>query len=237
MRKVFCDFLCIIGIVMLCVSCNSLPIKGSGELVTLEKSISAFEKINCSSTADVRFYISDIYRTVVTVDSNLDEYVEISSENNVLNIRAKRGQSYKFTKFIVEVYSPVLTGVSIAGSGSFNSVDKILTSTFTTDISGSGTIEGTVYSDDFFAKILGSGRITIVGTCQDAKISIAGSGTFSGNEFDIKNATVNISGSGTGNFCVSDGLNATISGSGNINYRGEPKIDSSIAGSGKIRKM
>ena len=239
MKKVFNSFVILaltIGISVSCVSCVFNAITGNGNLVTTEKSFSAFEKINVSSSANVRYYSSPEYRVVVTVDENLDEYVEIVTKNNVLNVGTKSG-SYSFTKFLVEIYGPTLTGVSLSGSGSFENVDKITTSTFETSVSGSGKIEGNIECKNISARISGSGRIIVSGSSKDADIGISGSGKFNGSEFIVNNATIRISGSGDVDAHVTDNLKANVSGSGNVNYRGEPKTDTNVSGSGRIRKM
>ncbi|MDR0797013.1 MAG: DUF2807 domain-containing protein [Tannerella sp.] len=220
-----------------CVSCTFfLPIKGNGNLVTSEKTVPAFEKISVSSSAEVRFHASQEYRAVVTVDENLDEYVEIVSKNNALNIGTKSG-SYSFTKFSVDIYCPILSGVSVSGSGSFKNMDEITVSTFETSVSGSGKIEGTVKCEKFSARISGSGKINVGGNSKDADIGISGSGRYNGNDFIVNNATVRISGSGNADVHVTENLKANISGSGGINYRGEPKTDTKVSGSGRIRKL
>ena len=234
-KKIFL-FTTVIGLLAACVSCSfPFKIKGNGNLVTSEKYVSAFSKVNVSRSAEVRFHESQEYRVVVTIDENLDEYVEIVTRNNVLNIGFKSG-AFSITKYSVDIYCPLLTGVSVSGSGRFRSVDKITSSTFETYVSGSGKIEGTIECENFTAKISGSGGITVIGNCKDAEIVISGSGRFNGDEFNINNATVRISGSGSATIYVSDNLKATISGSGRVNYRGEPKIESNISGSGRIRK-
>jgi len=241
MKTVFSKFICIIGISVFCMSCGKgLWIKGNGDLVTSEKSISTFEKIKCAGAAEVYFHASNEFRVVVTVDANLEKYVDIFVKNNTLHIGTKNEcghSSYSFTKYLVEVYGPALTGVAISGSGSFEGIDEIIASTFDAVVSGSGKINGTFDCVSLSAKISGSGKMTLVGTSTDANISISGSGRFHGNELDTKNASVHISGSGKATICVADYLNAKISGSGEIRYCGEPKIDSSISGSGQIRKM
>ena len=239
MKKVFNSFVflaLIIGVCSGCVSCAFNVIRGNGNLVTTEKSFSAFEKINVSSSANIRYYSSPEYRAVVTIDENLDEYVEIATENNVLNIGTKSG-SYSFTKFLVEIYCPTLDGVSLSGSGSFENVDKITTPTFEISVSGSGKVEGNIECEKFSARIAGSGRIIVTGSSKDADIGISGSGKFSGSEFLINNATIRISGSGDVDTHVIDNLKASISGSGSVNYHGEPKTDTNVSGSGRIRKM
>jgi len=215
---------------------NIIPRKGNGNLITSEKTVSPFERINISGSAEVRFYESQEYRTVVTVDSNLLEYTEIDTTGKTLNIGTKRG-SYSFTKYLVEVYCPAVNGVSISGSGRFYGMNGINVPAFTLNISGSGRVESTIESEDFSAKISGSGDIIVTGNCRDSNIEISGSGNFNGNDFVINKAEVRISGSGKATVNVSEYLNANISGSGNINYRGNPRIDTKISGSGRIKKL
>jgi hypothetical protein len=211
-------------------------IKGSGNLKTSEITFSAFEKINFNIKAEVFFHAGEEYRAVVTIDENLLEYLEIITDDNVLIIMIKGGYGVIPTKFTVDVYCPVLTGVTMSGSGNFSSVDKIIAPAFESNVTGSGRVEATIECDSYTAKITGSGRITVFGNSNDANISIAGSGNFNGNELNTKNANVAITGSGNVNVSVTDVLNASISGSGNITYSGTPKINSNISGSGRIRE-
>jgi len=219
------------------VSCAGLPIWGNGNLVTSEKQVSSFEKINVRGSAQVRFHVSQEYRAVVTVDSNLEKYTRVSTSDNVLNIGTARG-SFRCTKYLVDVYCPMLTGVSISGSAQFSNNDTLNAPTFIADISGSGKIEGTIECDAFFAKISGSGKMTIGGSSKDINIDVRGSGKLSGDEFTANNADVRISGSGNVTIGVTDNLKAKISGSGGLNYRGEPSVlESRVAGSGRIKKI
>ena len=226
---------------VVCTSCiyKFAAIRGNGSLVTCELSVSKFDRIKCVGYPAVRFFESDEYRVVYTVDSNLEEWVDIYTKNNELHIGTKDkfgNKSLFFSKYLVDVYCPALKSVTISGSGSFETVDDISVSSFDTKISGSGKIVGTVFCNDFSSKISGSGKITVLGASNDADISISGSGRFTGNEFEIKKANITISGSGKANVFVTDFMKVKISGSGNITYSGEPKIESKVTGSGKIKK-
>ena len=239
MKRIFYS---IVGIILIavcasCGKCYHYTIKGNGNLLTSEKSVSSFEKIAVHGFAEVLFYASEEHRVVVTVDENLENFVEIFTKNNTLNIDVKKNVSCSFTKYLVEVYSPVLTGVSLDGLGTFEAMDYIVASKFETSISGSGTIKGAIECENFSAKISGLGGMTITGNSKNANISISGSGKFSGEEFETRDATVNISGLGNVYIGVTDNLKVNISGSGNLHYSGEPKIDSKVSGLGKIKKM
>jgi hypothetical protein len=226
---------------------------GNGNLVSTEIEVSSFERINIGSSANVRYHSANEHRVVVTIDENLVEYLEVRTRGNVLNIGLQRVRetSHRFlrgdrttyhnhrpTSIVVDVYSPLVTNVSISGSGRFTTVDKLVTSTFKASISGSGRVEGTIECDNFSGSISGSGRINVSGTTNRASISISGSGSFTADEFEAKNVTVSISGSGSANVAVSESLKARVSGSGRVVYCGEPRnVDAKMSGSGSIRKM
>jgi hypothetical protein len=236
-------------------SCHSLGrVKGNGDMVTSERTVSAFEKIQASGSDVVNYHAGQGYRVVVTVDSNLEKYTKVYTEGNVLKIGTEKGKSYSFTKYIVDVYCPTLSAVSVSGSILFNGVDKINASTFALTASGSGKVKGTFECEDFSARVSGSwdveshiecnnfeaamsgsGKITVTGSAKDMNVSGAGSMTFTGNEFQTNNALVRIGGSGRMQIWVLDYLKATVSGSGRITYRGNPKIDYTGSGSGRLR--
>jgi hypothetical protein len=233
------------------ISCVHL---GNGNIISSERTLGAFEKIHSSGSYEVRLHISQDYRAVITVDSNLHEYVILNIKNGTLNIGAKNGHSYKFTKFVVDVYCPGLTGVSLSGSGKFIVMEKITAPSFDLNVSGSGNMEGTIKCETFSVKLSGSGKInnniicnnfaanisgsgdiTVSGTADDSNIKISGSGNFNGNEFRTNTTTTRISGSGNMSIWVLEYLKANVSGSGNIKYSGTPKIEFSGSGSGRIK--
>ena len=239
------------------ISCDNLyyntqEIKGDGNIITSEKTASSFSIIHTSVSVDVNFHASQEYRAHITVDSNLLEYVKVNVEGNTLYIGTKNG-SYSFTKFVVDVYCPFVSEVSMSGSGNFKGMDKIVVpkfeskisgsgditgmfecEEFSARISGSGKIKGDVECKDFSADIRGSGDVKMKGSATNLNVSVSGSGDFKGSELKTNNAVINLSGSGNINLWVEDNLKARISGSGEIKYRGKPKIDFSASGSGRL---
>lgn len=240
MCKIIDKFLVIAFVMGLAVAfsgCSVKSIKGNGNWVTNEKEVSFFDKISFSCQAEVRYHVSDECRVVVTVDENLDEYLEFSTANNELNIQTKRGNNYSFTKCEIEIYAPLLTGVSISGAGRFVSEDIINSPTFTSKISGIGVIKCAFDCDHFIADISGAGDMSITGTAEDARIKISGAGNFKGAEFKLDDATVSISGSGNATIHAENNLNVNISGVGNVNYHGDPKTNINKSGLGHVKKI
>jgi hypothetical protein len=220
------------------MSCITGNIRGNGDIITDDRILSSFEKIEATGSTEIHFHSSAEYRATVTIDSNLNEYFETTVIGNVLKIRPKPGKGYIFTeRTIMDVYCPVISEISISGSGRIEMPDTINVPTFKINISGSGKIDGNIECDNFSAKIGGSGNINISGNSEDADINISGSGDFNGSEFKVKNYTINISGSGKADVFVEDFLTARISGSGDISFRGNAKFNFRSSGSGGLIRI
>jgi len=245
--------LSLIGVSALLITCRILPVFGNGNLETSERTLAPFEKIRSGGSAEVRFHASREYKAIVTTDSNLLETITTDIRNNTLIVGTNNSHCL-FTKLLIDVYCPVLDGISISGSGSFSSENKIISADFASKVSGSGNINMTIECDNYSADISGSGKINtdiicnsfkavisgsgdilISGTGNSSNIQISGSGKFDGIEFKNNNVIARISGSGKMNIWALESINANISGSGSIKYRGTPRIEFNGSGSGKIK--
>ncbi|MCL2519764.1 MAG: DUF2807 domain-containing protein [Spirochaetaceae bacterium] len=228
-------------------------LRGNGIIIAEERAVTAFEAIRINGSSRVQFHHSPNYRVVVKADSNLIDNVETIIRGNTLEIGTKSGL-YWFTELLIEVYAPTLSGVTISGSGRFNSDDTIQANNFTATISGSGRmavlsnssninitisgsgrLNGNFTGENLTAAISGSGRMTILGNSHNANITISGSGRFSGESFTINNSVITLRGSGRAAVYVANSLNATVSGSGRIEYSGNPpSVTTNISGSGRV---
>jgi hypothetical protein len=243
--------LIVAGLSFLSLSCIHL---GNKNITTFERTFSSFNKIHNSGSAVIRYHAAQDFRAVVSIDSNLEKYVELKIRGDTLNIGTKSNRAVSYTKFEVDVYCPVLTGVSLTGSGKFTAIDKIIAPSFDVNLTGSGNVEGTAECNNYSVKISGSGKLNknivcndfkgnisgsgnaiVAGSSKDFDITLTGSGDFKGLEFKTNNANARITGSGDLDIWAENNLTARVTGSGNIRYRGNPKINFSGSGSGRIR--
>jgi hypothetical protein len=213
--------------------------KGNEEIITVERTVPSFEKISNSINATIRYHSSLEYRVVVTTDSNLEQYVETSVKNGILNIKDKFIRiifipNLKFSQLIVDVYAPFLTGVSMSASGQFEAIDKIVSKTFEVNISGSGIIKGDMESDNVSINISGSGSMEGNISCKYVNIKLSSSGKFNGH-IETETLSSNISGSGIINLSgISTSSNFILSSSGSVfaNEFKSDNVDIRISGSG-----
>ena len=225
---------------------------GNGDSITIEKTVSPFDKIQISGKADVNYYMGQEYRAVITIDSNLEDRLDIYSRNRTLNIGMKPG-TVSYTVLKVDVYCPELAGVSISGASDFKAVDKITTKSFwlsvsgagsingsfecerfQADMSGSGDFSGSVACDSFSVDFSGSGKITLEGTGKEAVVSMSGAGVYNGREFRTERTSLKASGSGKMNVWATEQLEADISGAVLVKYRGNPKLSYRSSGAGRL---
>jgi hypothetical protein len=139
--------------------------------------------------------------------------------------------------FIVDIYSPKISGISIDAIGKVEIIDKLNVSSFSIEINGAGEIDGNIECENFSARGNGAGTFTIIGVSKDAEINISGACKFNGEDFKINNASIQISGIGTVAIWAVDSLTADISGVGNIKYRGTPNTRLRRSGFGSIKRI
>lgn len=106
--------------------------------------------------------------------------------------------------------------------------------------SGEMSVRGDFPSKEKFnLRISGSGDIELHDELEvkNADIDLSGSGKAELENLHAENADIDISGSGDVKVSVSAHLRSRISGSGQVFYRGNPELDSNITGSGKVVKF
>jgi hypothetical protein len=176
----------------------------------------------------------------ITGEENLIPHIITEVNGNELIITTENGYNLKTSKrtgILVQVPFESLDEVSLTGSGDIISKDVIKTTTFTTNLTGSGDIHLKLEAESVEGKLVGSGDIMLQGNSQNVIYKLTGSGDI--EAFDLKaiDADAMISGSGDINLYCDGSLKARISGSGDVNYRGNPsKEDSKVAGSGDVSK-
>jgi len=218
---------------------NIICISPNGEEITEKKSISEIDKISHDFDGNLVIHqVKDIK----------EPYLQISgSSNMVKNLKTRRrGSSLilennrctkKSSDLVVDIYVSVLDEIDLNGSGNITSVDTLLAKKIELSIAGSGAMDFDLKTTSLEVDISGSGDIYLAGNSKNANYSISGSGSIDSYDFNVEEADVKISGSGTVKAAVSSYLKVNISGSGNVYYLGSPSISQKVSGSGSIFKL
>ncbi len=208
-------------------------LKGEGEVVTQEITLSEFNSIDMAISADVVFIKGDIQKVEISAQQNIIDNItkEIKSGEWEINY-IKSVKTHKDIKIIITV--PNVKNIVLSGSGNISTSDKFTGDEIKFKISGSGRIDFITEIDKINISISGSGDINLAGETNEQEISISGSGNYKSFLLDSNNCDVTISGSGSCELSVEDKLFVSISGSGNVYYKGQPSLNSIITGTGNV---
>ncbi len=238
MKNVF-----LIGIViMLLVSCNLITgeqVRGSGNVITEERTVSGFTGLDISGAIRVELWQDSVYSVKVEADDNLQEYVEVTMEGSKLRIKNKYNSNISPSKrIVVHVYAPSLSSFDVSGASSIKG-NTIITSEkeVDLDLSGASSISLEVKAPKIDIDLSGASNVTLQGETRD--LSIEGSGSIDVEALDLlaENVRVDISGASSVKTYASVKLDAELSGASKIRYKGNAVLNSRTSGASSIKKI
>ncbi len=214
------------------------PVIGTGDPQTRTIPVSRLSGIQVSGPIDVEVTAGDTQHVEVTAQRELIDLVKLKVDNGLWRITT--GRPFITDKqFTVHLTVPGLNTIIVDGSGNVTSEPVFNSGKTHLEVNGSGGIAiDTLYEKLAEAWITGSGSIRLLGECDRLDARLSGSGDLMGRELCVKEADVELSGSGTMRVDVLDTLRARISGSGDLHVRGTPFIaERDLTGSGTIEMI
>lgn len=240
MKKLITSALSIIAMISISTinqSCSSNKIKGNGNIITRNNITTDYDEIKVYGNIDVNLFKGNEGQINVTTDENIQEYIEINSDNRILTLKIKDNTNLKPKKgILINVPFDDISKITLEGSGEIKSANNITGDNLNITLNGSGEIELPVETSNTQVTISGSGDINLKGSTNTLDVYINGSGDFEGYKLDSKNTTANIDGSGNAEVVATKKLIATVKGSGDIEYKGNPdEKEIKTSGSGDVK--
>lgn len=229
--------------ILLFVSCNYVGgnrVKGNGNIVTQDRSVSRFDVVDVSGA--IRVYVKqDSTQSVrVETDANLQELVEIREQGGVLYISPKDNFNLDPSNNKVKVYvsAPHFRGFGVSGASDVYSENRITSGgALDLDISGASEIKIDTKVPRINTEVSGASSVMLTGETRD--FTVEGSGASGVKCFDLKteNASVDISGACSAEIFASVKLDVHASGASGVKYRGTPAITQDLSGASNLRKV
>jgi len=208
-------------------------VRGSDNVITEGRVLDSFSRIEVEGSANVIISQGTNQRVEVEADDNIVPVIITKVRGNELEISNSR--SYRSNNPVnVYITLPVVSAISIDGSGDVFGRTSLEGDELELDVSGSGDMDLEIFYTRLLVESSGSGDFQIIGKIVDQEIRMSGSGSYEAWELDSEICDIRISGSGDASVFASELLKAEIRGSGNIKYYGDPRIESSVTGSGDI---
>lgn len=224
---------------MVNTACNYRRIKGSGNIISEQRSIGNAHKIKLEGSYDVELAPGQSASLKVEGDDNILPYIITQNEGGWLVIKSKDHINFS-TKNPLKVYitTDMLEAISLSGSGNIVGTGRFAgAEKLEVKISGVGNAKLEVNAPFVSANISGSGSITLIGETKDAKINISGIGSYKGIDLKAENAEVRVSGSGSATVFAENKLDVHVSGIGDVNYKGNATVSQHVSGNGSVKKI
>ena len=206
------------------------------------QSIAPFSGINVNGPFNVTVQLGQKEEIRMEGDKEVISRIETRVENSTLKIGFRDRRHWTWgtdgaSKVRIFVTVKNLKNLTVSGSGKATVDGTVRGDSFSSVVSGSGSLTANVQVKAFTAVVSGSGSISASGSSADSDVTISGSGSFRGKDFKSGSAEVRVSGSGNASIHAESHLEAVLSGSGNIRYSGDPHVDVTKSGSGNVSRL
>lgn len=249
------------GLVFMLILSGCSVVNGSGDVVTAERNIDAFDTVQLSIDGDLTIKQGESTFLTIKGEDNIIERVETFVRGDKLIIRNREQGVMTILRntqpIEISVSTPNIEEIDVSGSG------NVYAETLTTDdmdvsISGSGDVElallegekvdisisgsGNFKTDAISAssldvQVTGSGDAALAGKVNETVLDVTGSGTIDSGDLSSNTARIRVTGSGQVTAWVKESVDVDISGSGDLEYYGSPQITQDISGSGNISSL
>ncbi len=207
--------------------------EGFGSTITEELNLSDFTGIKLSIDAQVYISQGDRQEVLVKGQDNIIGELETNVRNDIWEIEF---DDCVENHDVLRIYitSPNLNYIANNGSGKIRSDNVLKTPDLDLKNNGSGDVQLSMETTIVNVRNTGSGKLELEGVATTLDLNIDGSGDVEAFDFLVKDAQVDIEGSGDAQVNVADFLEIRIDGSGDVYYKGDPDIKITSKGSGKV---
>ena len=231
-------------------------VKGSGDVITRERSFSDFTYVEIGSAFEVEVTKSGSYLVSITADDNLFEYIEVSMEDETLKILLTPGYNYSGATLKAGITMPELSGLRLYGATkgmltgfkSSNALDlelagassldmDIITGDTTLRMSGATGVTGKLNARYTEFEILEASRIELAGSANKMNLRASGASKLDLADFPLDQASVTLSGASETTIKVNGKLDVALTGASRLYYDGNPVIgDITISEASTIKR-
>ena len=227
----------LVFLALLMINCSkNQVVVGSNNIITQEKQLSAYDKIEVLGSYDVIFTDGEVGKIKIKAPDNILPLIQTEVSDGLLKIGAEKNR-YKVKEPII-IYVPVdsrLKQVDIKGSADIYSEKNLETKVLNVGIYGSGDARLAVDVSSLALEVVGAGDIRVSGRAKDLSIDISGSGDVDTSKLTAEKAAISISGAGDVSAYVTEDVDVSIAGAGDVTVKGNPKkVKQKINGSGGV---
>jgi hypothetical protein len=213
-------------------------IRGSGNVVTEERSVSDFSRVSLTGAGDVFITQGEEESLIVETDDNLMQYLKTEVKQGTLilgftdavknkNVRPTAG--IQFNLSVREV-----AGLELSGAGDIY-VTSLEADRLEILLNGAGNIDiVSLTAEASVVHLNGAGNVELAGQVAEQGIYLNGAGNYRAAELESQTAIVEVNGVGNATVWATDLLDARIPGPGTVEYYGNPQVTKNVSIVGRL---
>ena len=212
-------------------------VTGSGNVVTLEQPNQGFSRVEFSHAFEADVTQGESYSVVITIDDNLEQYLQVSQSGDTLKIGFQPGLlSLRNATMRARVTMPELTAVIGSGATQIRIDGFESGKDLRVEVSGASTLRGNIDAGNLNAEVSGASRLELAGRGQDGRINVSGASQANLASFAMQDVQVEASGASRAEVNASGRLDAEASGASMVHYSGNPTMGRiQTSGAGNVR--
>jgi hypothetical protein len=232
-------------------------VRGGGALETQEFDFRDFEVIRADGIFDLEISQQPVYSLSITLSRELQEYLEVTLEGNVLQLRLRPDVNYVNTIQRAVISLPRLSGINLDGATSAEIDSFVCDDMLTVDMDGASRLAlADVTASEMLVTLRGAARLSgnlklvtgrfllidasevdLRGSAGALVLNASDAANADLDDFLITEANVNISDAAKAAVDVSGTLNLVASGASVLRYSGGPELGLvNISGTATLRR-
>jgi hypothetical protein len=201
-------------------------ITGSSETINVRYSADGFSKIKVDDACSATITRGDTFSVFVKINENLEKYLHIDRNGDMVTISLADGYSYNNLAFKATIVMPDLD--AIVGSdaseivvGGFDFAHSLAV-----DISDASRLTGTVVCGDASVSVSDASKVTLGGSADNLVCKVSDASSASLKDFSCNDAAVEVEDASTLTLTASGTLSGTVNDASEVVYYGSPTLGS-----------
>jgi|SRR5688572_588604 len=212
-------------------------VKGSGHVITENRSTSDFNSIDVSGAIDVYVRQDSATSVKVEADDNILEYIEVHTEGSRLEIYTQNNIRLRpSNKIKVYISSPEYKEIQVSGASSVRCENEITSDVLDVNLSGASEGRLELNAPKISVNVTGASNANIKGKTKDFEGRASGASEIRGFDLLSENADVDASGASNIEIYASVRIDGQSSGASSVNYKGNAQSSVEKSGASSVNK-
>lgn len=218
-------------------SCDHDTIRASGEVTSLDYSITSYSELKVSDAFNTYVTFSETETSVrIEANDNLHDKVIVKKEGSTLVIRLEKYTSVRGNATMnAYIMTNDISTFGISGASRLTLENEWVVSEGRIDLSGASEFTGEVNAERLNLDATGASSLDLFGDVVWLNGQLKGSSSIQDYDLSVENLKIELSGASEAFFTVNETIDVTASGASFLNYKGNATVNNKIlSGSSEV---